>query len=661
MQGVVPPSIQTSPGQPPRLTSPYGVSSRAGESVTTTEGDFEVTSTPYVRLPASEFTRHSYEAAKSLGPGTITSEAIERRRSEQLAAEIEREGGIRVRQDFRAEAARQGYQNVKDFYNKPVLGSLSAAQVIESQQRARARGTPKIERTPLRYEVGLGGKDSTFAVFERDSGKRIPLHYRVDLEDRLSGGPYQYYRDVGKSEKQVFEGTMPFMDLPEKDDPLAGFVNVFRNIPEFGKTAGAYVTGSKYEPKYEPEVEASIFSGLFGVGKRFVERKPAELQLTLAAKEFGEIGQFIQKRPFYAAGSIAASAALWLFPYGKVASAARASIPGLRAASKAPRARFDYDPLRGSFADRPSVRFGPYNPTRWENPEALAELAKYRAVVDLPKSVKIAAPASATRFTAFESARTRQEPVSVVETRGGSLVLRQEPIARSKVESIGVESAKQTVQKVMNEASQSRGAGRSARPSVSYERSIAGVSLGLGGATGAERRRRVIPTEYESYVLAYPQTTKNFLGSTLKNLGISRTDTGMRSFLQNLTGTRSRAATSSRSILSEITGLRGAEMQGFRLGQLSLTRTAQVQTPKVASELRSLLRTTGISVPRPRTPTLRIPKAVLFPGFTQSRKRKAKGSRRTRASFRTYAASDYVAAIAGKELGKQFKKIAGSY
>lgn len=551
-------------------------------------------------------------------------------------------GGIRGPSSYAISKDRFG--NVTDiavYSERPDIKSTYASF------KEQYKFAPAPERVPLRYEVGIGeGKSSTLSVFEKDTGKRVPLKYEVFLEDRLSGGPYHYFRDIGKADKEVFSGTTPFIESPERDDPVAGFTNVFKNIGEFA-ASGA---GRFREARYEPEVEASIFSAIFGAGKRFVERKPAELQLTLVSKEFGEIGQSIQKRPFYSAGSIAASAALWLFPYGKVASAARATIPGLKAASKAPRARVDYNPLLGSFADRPSVRFGPYNPTRWENPEALAELAKFRSTVDFPKAAKITVPAA--KFTT-EFARPRQDS-SIVETRGGSLLIERAPTERTRVESIGQQAVKQTVQRAVSE-----NAGRGSQ--ASYDRMLSGVSLGFRGATGAGRRRRSVASELEQEILRFPQATRSETFQRLSkrnalregDILTSRQDASINTMLRGLTGTRS-IITRQRSSLAEITGLRSSELQGLRLSQASATRSLESQLSRQLQ--RSLLKeATAFRTPR----TFRMT-GLIFPGATE-RKKDRKGKRKsTGFTLRDFTASSVVGGILGKEsdIAKGFERLA---
>lgn len=130
-------------------------------------------STPVVALPNSEVTRRSYDALKSLGPGTATTQKIEERRTEMIAAEVAQKGGVEVRQGSNREAEKANY------------GALQAATASDKP-------------------------NST-------------THYQVNIEDRLSGGPYHYQVDIGKpEEKNYTEHVQGKIDKPlEVKSPYA--------------------------------------------------------------------------------------------------------------------------------------------------------------------------------------------------------------------------------------------------------------------------------------------------------------------------------------------------------------------------------------------------------------------------------------------------------
>lgn len=128
---------------------------RAGETSVSSQKDAEgntiiTESTPQVTLPNAEVTRRSYEAMKGLGPGTVTSQAVEQKRTEAIAAEIGQKGGVEVR---------------------------------ERNQAAQAAG---------------------YQAYKENRDARAQYSYEVKIEDRISGGPFHYQRDIGKREEKNY-------------------------------------------------------------------------------------------------------------------------------------------------------------------------------------------------------------------------------------------------------------------------------------------------------------------------------------------------------------------------------------------------------------------------------------------------------------------------
>lgn len=200
-------------------------------------------------------------------------------------------------------------------------------------------------------KVGQGGSKQVFVnLYDTISNKPPPgqRRYIVNLEDRLSGGPYAYERSPGE--------TVAASEKPISNDPLSGARAVLSNyardleLGSFGIGAGlgniftggtqskqfiekAAVKGESVNRATEREVEAeAIGAGLRG-GYELVTTGKAEG----AAADFEKLYKDIVANPGYFLGGAAASAASYFTPaagakVGKVVSnIAKVSRQGKRA------------------------------------------------------------------------------------------------------------------------------------------------------------------------------------------------------------------------------------------------------------------------------------------------------------------------------------------
>lgn len=193
---------------------------------------------------------------------------------------------------------------------------IRIGDIVNKEAAKAQRGEPSLYAARTVYDM-----DAVRTHLDTYQPARQNVRYIVNLEDNIGlNGPAE---KTGQT--VVYEGSTPYLTAPEGGF-FEGAAAVGKNLVEFGASGAGVVR----EAKYEPEAEASAFGAIFGFGRRVAEGQGLGMAGLMAAKEFGEIGQAVQKNPLYFAGSIAASAALWLFPYSKVASLARTGITGLR-------------------------------------------------------------------------------------------------------------------------------------------------------------------------------------------------------------------------------------------------------------------------------------------------------------------------------------------
>jgi hypothetical protein len=318
-----------------------------------------------------------------------------------------------------------------------------------------------------------------------------PVHYSVELEDRLSGGPYHYFVDIGKAKGPIPE--------PTPNDFGAGLFASFYNLYEGYRSVIDIYTSDRlkrtlYEtdtgkivkqqgvPRLKAELEGDFIGAAFESGVSAVQGRPT-------TTPFERVIEDAQESPDYYTGSAVGSAALWLTPLAitKVAKL----LPGIRTASKV-RPRFDYDPLYGSFADRESIRFNYRYPTRSESPEALKELGAFKPFT---KPI-FATPAALRTVEATEAARTRE-----YQTRDGNfLQIEERPIEIPT----GPVKYSEPVE-VAKAAETARTTEVAKIKQTPYKFT---TPLGIGGLTGAERKRKEPITEdYTIEVVQYPNLT----------------------------------------------------------------------------------------------------------------------------------------------------------
>lgn len=329
------------------------------------------------------------------------------------------------------------------------------------------------------------------------------------------------------------------------------------------------------------------------------------------------------------------------------------------------RPRFDYDTRYGSFADRASVRFNYRDPTRWENPEALAELRKFRMSIDAPKMAVI--PLSTARtFEASQQVRTKN-PTNIYSTKGGNLILEQKPMVNPQpVKSVEAKpvALQEYVKTVTNIPSKSIGLGGNANAYGSFG------SLGFRGATGYGRKNRQPQTE-DQY-LRYPPGTNDIvknLTNTISSInadldqavrqqtGLSNLQKGqsrLTSGLKNTPATIPFTAQITNPLITERTEQRTTP----------LTRTFPIQAPFTTQITIPIeIPTTVPDVPtipsRPppptRTPPAELP--VILPPWTEKKKKKTVGKDRNSIfTFTNYAPADILALTFGSGYTKRVSK-----
>lgn len=493
--------------------------------------------------------------------------------------------------------------------------------------------------------------------------------------EKWVGGPYTPPRQITIHEK------------PITNDPVAGFVAPFSNVYEafkFNLTdlfAGRKVPRYSYDPKtgeiiskegmpdFRPEAEGDLIGATIQSGISTFQGKPTAEPIVDTVKGW-------QQAPAYFAGSVAGSALLWLgpgigFKLAKIARPARALTP---------RARFDYDIRYGSFADRASVRFDRYNPTRWENPEALAELSKFRMPLDVPKSAnllplattpdsfqreisKIYAPDR--RITTMDDilrGKAEREIDDVLRStmpdrsrEAGQVAIKEqaetaqiaalldptatktEPIAKGIAKSKKSEDATNAL--LLRDSGLEKFIGLGGGASTFRAK----TTLGLGGLTGAERKKgKISDFQDQNNILAYPPDSAE--GSMSKFIVSSRSGQDLFG-IQDL-GLDITSALKNLDIPASRTDLRSN--QGLDLGfnlrtENLLTPTSALKTDSaLALDLGLSLRTAqtfrfagllDMRIPgrTPRRPPLLPP--IPFFGFGERKRKKGKrGKRRSRYS-----------------------------
>lgn len=240
-----------------------------------------------VSLPASEVSRHSFEASKTI-KGSVTTEAIERARTAAIAAEVQRTGGV----SFRTAPS-------------PEMSSYQRQQ--HSRLTRPQQGQPGVQyryNVELRDNLNLGGG--------RPEG--VNYAYDVQLKEQFGGREPPAPREQFK---------------PASNDPYSGALAVGENILDSLVTTGKVISkapaafaGSsqawydieyelaRYDERYKPEAEG----GFIGVGIGAAKEQITTGQTSGAAKQFSDLTKSIVENPGYFVGSAAASAALWFGP-----------------------------------------------------------------------------------------------------------------------------------------------------------------------------------------------------------------------------------------------------------------------------------------------------------------------------------------------------------
>lgn len=556
---------------------------------------------------------------------------------------------VKVRSNVEGDTVKSRVESAK-FQDNLKVGSLSRQQAAAQYQNAPiSRSITKMEDRPI--------VESDDAIMTPARGIRSRSVYEGFYE---AGGKQTVVIGTPKTERVA-------VDLPPPpNDFFEGIKENVKNLGidfELGGKGIGYGIGSIFsfgnqkaqkniisqaekegriaESKTGRELEREFVGSAIESGISTAQGKPS-------VDGFGKLGKDIMASPLFFAGSGVASAAVYLTPYG--ISKAFRFFSG--AAKVAPRARFDYNPVLGSFADRPSVRFGPYNPTRWENPEALAELSKFKMSVDMPKAIKIAPLATSVRTAeAFESVRGRQDVI--VQSRGGSLILKPEPLSTSvKVEPLGLQVAKQTASRA-----------ESVSANIRKNWIAPTVPLGFMGDTGVNRRKRrdtsMFSTELET--VAFPKNSQ-----AEKIFGKVGDASSFQASQRDLTSQFSKVNTNTGLMQSNRTDL----LQRSNLNTIlrEMQQTATMQTALTAQMTKQLTQqvtglTTRTTVKTTWTPDF--PKITIPPfddyGFGRPMTKKGKKGRKGRATPREGQIKDLVSVALGdsNKIAKQFRKTFG--
>lgn len=578
---------------------------------------------------------------------------------------INRETG-EVRGVETTRAIRSGVPEIqRPVYESPQLeqyfGSQKVGDVLRKQAARAERGESSLysgrtiyDTEAVRSFMGEYGKEYQGPTEEQGIGYISPrVGFRPSgVEERRDGQilsapiPRPTYRSV-------ISGESPrFVEIPETDTFTEGAVNVFRNVYEFGASGAGLLRRSEYKP----EAEASAYQAVGNVFARAFQGKPAVYQEFMAAKEFGELGQAVQARPSYFAGSLTASGALWAASFIVPPLAAEKLSPFFRQAPEALRGLFGrgrgITPIEERpFAIRPRPQYEykpiePYDPfgTKWYTRDIFAARRTERQQAFL-KEIERAeeyreplgsrfAPKDITLYKPFEPPgegfggtvktiyETKTPLVEKTVTKAEELAaeiekdmarIRESDIAEKAVRDL--EKATQRAEKLTREEPLLRPVGETTTGGFSgyaaRQISRRTVPLGLGGLTGAERMRRV-PIRYEDYYqyVAYPPGYKPMV-----DLGIFSNQYG-----QILNVGQTMGADYARFLgLSTAPSLRTTPISTSQLdlGLAALTTpmTISLTTPLLspleatvtAQQTRTIQRTRLLEIPRLEMPTVTPP------------------------------------------------------
>jgi len=198
-------------------------------------------------------------------------------------------------------------QQVGEYYTKPIFGSLTASQAANALYIPNEQVQEKVMAANLNNAV---------------SPKK---QYQVNLEDRLSGGPYRYEVNLNDSLSGVKPESSPQpRTATAATEPnfleglIAGGGNYVNDIPKNFFAIGEKITGGEVKQTFAPSVEGAFMGAIGKAGQDVSQGKP----LTLG-QDFGEIGKEIGESPGYATGSLIGSAAFI------AATAGAGELPGL--------------------------------------------------------------------------------------------------------------------------------------------------------------------------------------------------------------------------------------------------------------------------------------------------------------------------------------------
>lgn len=580
----------------------------------------------------------------------------ERRDSQQFSqsgAPVNLQGDKQAVQQVRAQAfseavrkkqAQGGGQVTQADINRETRNILSASggrvSVVDEESRRRAieqgfsslKGEKSIPESDMAYLTPVQGIRSR-SVFEgRYEGGGIErVTFTAPKIERVAVDKPPPPNDFAKGAAENLKNLAIDFELGSKGAGIGiGSIFAFANPNAQKNLIGrAETEGRIAESKTGRELEREFVGSVIETGRSAFSGKPS-------TESFGVLGRDIIASPQFFAGSAATSAALWLTPFG-ISRIVRTFGSAPKAAA---RARFDYSPQYGSFADRESIRFTHFQPTRWENPEMLADLAKFKMSPDIPKVATIAPLTSVRTAEAFVSVQSKQDPI--IQTRGGALLLKTEPVRQSsKVESIALQTIKQQTRS-------------DAGPSIRQTWKAPTVPLGIGGITGVERRRKREDSIFNTNVetIAFPRSSSRVfermprLGSmmgqsNLTGLSSSITQRGRQDIIQ-----RSNIAQMLRDV--QLTSTMQSTMTAQITKQITQQRTGQVFRTTTKFNFRTV-------------PSRTIPVPPLIPVFgKQPKGKKGQKRGRGRAIARSFKAASPLAVL-GTQSGfaKEFERLFG--
>ncbi|MGI0019081.1 MAG: hypothetical protein ACREAY_01275 [Nitrososphaera sp.] len=173
----------------------------------------------------------------------------------------------------------------------PMRGAPGRIQETDSQGNIQTRQFIT-ERGPTEYRVNIDDSISGYIP-----GK---TNFNVQLNDRISGGPYSYQRDIGKPDTRDYS-------------PISGLTAPLENIKSTIFGGADILTKGQNTQTYKPELIGDALGSL-STGKTSSIKGGFSLVNPESAKELGKLGTSFVKQPVYYAATAVTGALSFISP-----------------------------------------------------------------------------------------------------------------------------------------------------------------------------------------------------------------------------------------------------------------------------------------------------------------------------------------------------------